>query len=66
MTRERLPAPTGDAYQRQLRHFGRVIRGEESPRVTARDAMRTLAVCLAVLQSASSGREVVLEAGAVL
>ena len=66
MARERLPVPPGDAYQRQLRHFGRVICGEAAPRVTARDATRTLAVCLAVHESARSGREVALDEAAVL
>jgi predicted dehydrogenase len=55
MQRARVPVVVDDAYHRQLRHFGRVIRREEAPRVTARDAARSLAVCLAVVES---GREV--------
>lgn len=58
MARERIAVPPGDAYQRQLRHFGRVIRGAEAPRVTAADAARSLAVCLAVQQSAREARAV--------
>jgi predicted dehydrogenase len=61
MQRERVPVAAEDAYHRQLRHFGRVIRREEAPRVSARDAARSLAVCAAVHQSAQSGREVVVE-----
>ena len=58
MQRARGPVTVDDAYHRQLRHFGRVIRREEAPRVTARDAARSLAVCLAVVESARTGREV--------
>jgi predicted dehydrogenase len=58
MQRARVPVTVDDAYHRQLRHFGRVIRREEAPRVTARDAARSLAVCLAVVESARTGREV--------
>jgi predicted dehydrogenase len=58
MQRARVPVATDDAYHRQLRHFGRVIRREEPPRVTARDAARSLAVCLAVYESARTGQEV--------
>lgn len=59
MLREHIPFTPGDAYRRQLQHFGRVIRGEETPRVSARDASRTLAVCLAISESARTGQEVV-------
>ncbi len=55
MQHERIPVATDDAYHRQLRHFGRVIRREEAPRVTARDAARSLAVCLAVLELSADG-----------
>ena len=60
LQRERIPFVPDDAYQRQLRHFGRVIRCEETPRVTARDATRSLAVCLAIHEAARTGREVML------
>ena len=60
MTRERVPFTPDDAYRSQLRHFARVIRGEEAPRVSARDATRTLAVCLAIAESARTGQEIVL------
>lgn len=59
--RERIPVAIDDAYHCQLRHFGRVIRGEEGPRVGARDAARSLAACLAVHRSARTGREVALD-----
>jgi predicted dehydrogenase len=37
-----------DPQARQLRHFCRVIRGEEAPRIDGADAMRTLAVIEAI------------------
>jgi predicted dehydrogenase len=64
MVRGRLPFTPDDAYRRQLRHFGCMIRREEMPRVSARDATNTLAVCLAILESAHSGLETVLDSTA--
>jgi len=60
LQRERIPFVPDDAYQRQLHHFGRVVRRKEAPRVTARDATRSLAVCLAIHGAARTGREVML------
>lgn len=48
----------GDAYINQCRHFCRVIRGEEGPRITAEDATRSLKATLAVFEAAESGRRV--------
>ena len=42
----------------QLRHFIRVARGEEAPRVTGADATRTLAAVLGIQESARSGQAV--------
>jgi predicted dehydrogenase len=36
---------------RQIQHFARVVRGEETPVVDARDGAQSLAVALAILQS---------------
>jgi len=58
MSRQRLLFTADDPYRRQLRHFGRVIRREEPPRVTARDATRSLSLCFAVLEAARSGRRI--------
>jgi predicted dehydrogenase len=49
---------TEDPLTRQLRHFCHVIRGEEPPRITGADAVRTLATTLAVLDAARSGNSV--------
>jgi predicted dehydrogenase len=40
-----------DPYVKEFRHFARVIRGEESSRITGEDARKTLEVILAVQRS---------------
>ena len=55
---ERLQVEAADPQVRQLDHFLRVVRGEEAPRVDAADAWRTLAVTLAVAESARLGTAV--------
>lgn len=62
MTRREVSYMADDPYRRQLRHFGRVIRRQEWPRVGPRDGARNLAICLAISQSARTGEEVVLAA----
>lgn len=47
-------APKEDTLALQLRHFCRVVRGEEQPFVDGREALRTLEVTLAV-ESAATG-----------
>jgi len=61
LQRTRLPLPEVDPLARQLEHFCAVIRREVQPRVTVRDATRTLAVTLAVAEAARSGQRVVLD-----
>lgn len=56
--RRRLQVVHADPHVRQWQHFGRVIRGEESPIVPGLDATRTLAVTLAVAKSATTGEAV--------
>ncbi|HET7795296.1 MAG TPA: Gfo/Idh/MocA family oxidoreductase [Rhizobacter sp.] len=51
---ETLAVPALDPLQRQLDHFCAVIRGEETPLVSAADAARTLEVTLAVGRAAAS------------
>ena len=60
LVRQTLDVPAEDPLARQLRHFCRVIRGEETPRITGPDAVRTLAATLAVHDAARSGDTVVL------
>lgn len=48
-----------DPYERQLKHFGRVIRGKELPICSGEDARKTLQVTLAIEQSGETGKAVV-------
>ncbi|MEC8261286.1 MAG: Gfo/Idh/MocA family oxidoreductase, partial [SAR324 cluster bacterium] len=52
--------PLEDAYIAQLLHFCRVIKQEETPRITAKDATKTLAATLAVFESAEQQRTITL------
>lgn len=54
--RSRVVAPAEDTLTAQLRHFCRVVRGEEEPLIDGRDALRTLEVTLAVASEADDGR----------
>lgn len=47
-----------DPLVRQMCHFAEVIRGEEAPRVTARDGLQALKVIEAILTSAKDGTPV--------
>jgi predicted dehydrogenase len=58
LTTTQLPIKSKDPYPDQLRHFCRVIRGEEPPRTSGEDALRTLQVALAVHESGLSHRPV--------
>jgi predicted dehydrogenase len=58
ITRRRLAVESSRCYANQLEHFVAVIRGEQEPFVTARDATMTLAVTLAIDESAARGRPV--------
>lgn len=58
LVKHTLDVTAEDPLTRQLRHFCRVIRGEEEPRITGADAARTLATTLAVLEAARSGNSV--------
>lgn len=55
-----IPVETADAYARQCAHFCAVVRGDETPIVTAEDGARTLAAVLAVFEAAEAGRRIVL------
>jgi predicted dehydrogenase len=54
----RLAVESSRCYENQLANFVAVIRGEQEPVVTARDATETLAVTLAVERAAAEGRSV--------
>jgi predicted dehydrogenase len=58
LTRRTLAVNRADPYPLQLRHFARVIRGEEAPVIDVAEGTRTLAATLAITQSAKTGRPV--------
>ena len=60
LSREKIEVTAADPLVRQLRHFCRVIRGDEKPRITGFDATRTLAATLAATDAAHTGRTVAL------
>ena len=47
-----------DPYVKEFRHFAKVIRGEESPRISGEDGRRTLEVTLAIQRSGETGQPV--------
>ena len=55
MARSTVEVAAADPLPLQLAHFCRVIRGEETPLVDAVDGTRSLALALAVLESARTG-----------
>lgn len=54
LEKSKLEMSHADPLQIQLEHFARVIRGDEIPLVNGKEATRSLAVVLAVLESAKS------------
>lgn len=50
--------PYFSPYSAQLEHFCKVIRGDEEPVITAKDALMTLATTLAILESSVTGQTV--------
>jgi predicted dehydrogenase len=53
-----IPLQRSDPLSQQLQHFCAVIRGETAPMVSARDALETLRVTLAIEESARTRRPV--------
>ena len=60
MTAQMIDLDLGDAYAAQCSHFCAVIKSDEAPCITARDATKTLQATLAVFEAAQSGRRIVL------
>ena len=54
LVKKRIPIVPADPWYEEVRHFARVIRGEEPPLVTPADAVRTLAALLAIKRSAAT------------
>ena len=51
LTVEQLDIKSSDPYPEQMSHFCRVIRGEEQPRTSGEDALRSLCVTSAIIES---------------
>ncbi len=51
-------APKHDTYVEQMRHFCRVVRGEEEPRTSGEDGRRTLEITMAVGESGRTSRPI--------
>lgn len=60
---ETIPVQQQDPLVRQIAHFCRVVRGEETPRTDGEDALRTLSAIRAVLASGAGGKSMTLEGG---
>lgn len=58
MSVEHSPVKREDPLQVQMHHFAKICQGEEKPVCSGRDAVESLAVLMAVLRSAESGRPV--------
>jgi predicted dehydrogenase len=50
-----------DPLKHQMEHFGQVVRGEASPRVSAQDGLLNLRVTEAIVEAARTGRTVNLD-----
>ncbi|MFZ2100814.1 MAG: Gfo/Idh/MocA family oxidoreductase [Oricola sp.] len=61
MRARRVDIAPADSYDRQIRHFGDVIAGRATPRCSAIDGARNLAVIEAIKLSSETGRHVALD-----
>ena len=61
LTTERLDIKSSDPYPEQMSHFCRVIRGEEKPRTSGEDALRTLRVISALIESVEKRKPITVE-----
>ena len=52
------PTTTGDTFAKQIDHFAAVIRGEDSPRVSAIEGLKSLEIIEAILQSAQTEKTI--------
>ncbi len=61
LTTEVLNIQKADPYPRQIEHFCRVILGEEKPRTSGEDGLRTLEVTMALAESGRTGLPVEIQ-----
>ena len=60
---ERLQIDRGDLYLRGVTRFQAAVRGEGTPSATAEDGIRSLAMALAAMEAADTGREIAIDTG---
>jgi 1,5-anhydro-D-fructose reductase (1,5-anhydro-D-mannitol-forming) len=60
---QELPLERENLYQRSVRAFHAAMRGEGPPSATGEDGVRSMAMALATLEAAHSGRETAVEPG---
>jgi 1,5-anhydro-D-fructose reductase (1,5-anhydro-D-mannitol-forming) len=60
---EQLPLDGDNLYERALRAFHAAVRGEGRPSATGEDGVRSMALALAALESASTGRVAAVDPG---
>jgi len=58
ITSTQVEVPHYDTYVEQMRHFCRVIKGEEAPRTSGEDARRTLEIIMAIIESGQSNKPI--------
>ena len=61
ISEENIKVVSGDPIERELRHFCKVVSGEESPRISGGEGRRTLEVILAIKESAETGQPISLQ-----
>lgn len=61
LTTEHLDIKSGDPYPEQMSHFYKVIKGEEKPRTSGEDALKTLRVISAVTESVEKRKPITIE-----
>ena len=58
---EHLEVEVKDPYIEQLKHFCMVVTGEERPRTSGEDALKTLEVTMAILESGDKNKPIKLD-----
>ena len=61
ITTEQLNIKSSDPYPDQLKHFCKVVKGEEEPRTSGEDALKTLQVAMAVLKSGETSQPITMK-----
>ncbi|MCP4402027.1 MAG: Gfo/Idh/MocA family oxidoreductase [bacterium] len=57
---EQLDIKSADPYPHQVKHFCKVVKGEEAPRTSGEDGLRTLQVTMAVLESGKTHQPITI------